>query len=356
VPEETFQERTEPPTDKRRQDARRKGNVAKSTEINSVLILLGGLLVLRIGGRWMLERVAWMFKHFFGMISTPEISEETARAVATEAFAMVARITLPLVAVVVVLGILANVLQVGLLLTGEPLTPKLEKINPLSGLKRMFAVRSLVEALKNIMKIVIIGVVAYLTIRGEFRNFLGLADTASNVVYVFMLTVAYKIVFRIVLILLFLAVLDYAYQRYEHEKNLKMTREEVKEERKQMEGDPQIKSRIRSLQREMGRRRMMQEVPRATVVVTNPTYLAIALRYEPVESDAPMVLAKGKRAVAEKIRAVAEEHDIPLVEDKPLARAMYDRVEPGEQIPMEFFTAVAEILAYVYRLKNKAAA
>ena len=158
------------------------------------------------------------------------------------------------------------------------------------------------------------------------------------------------------MVLIIIAILDYAYQRYDHEKRLKMSHQELKEERKQMEGDPQVKARIRSLQREMARRRMMEQVPKATVVVTNPTYIAIAMRYEPAENDAPIVVAKGKRVIAERIKEIARENNVPIVEDKPLARAMYDKVDIGQPIPVEFFTAVAEILAYVYRLKNRTAA
>jgi flagellar biosynthesis protein FlhB len=171
-----------------------------------------------------------------------------------------------------------------------------------------------------------------------------------------MLSTGYTIVVRICLVLIALAILDYGYQRFEHEKQLKMTRQELKEEHRQMEGDPKVKSRIRSLQMEMSRRRMMQEVPKATVVVTNPTFIAIALRYEPGRQDAPEVVAKGKRVIAEKIKQLARDAAVPIVEDKPLARAMYDKVDIGAPIPMEFFTAVAEIIAYVYRLKNKHAA
>jgi flagellar biosynthetic protein FlhB len=170
------------------------------------------------------------------------------------------------------------------------------------------------------------------------------------------LSVSFAIVIRVVIALLIISLLDYLYQRYEYEKKLKMTRQEVKEERKQMDGDPQIKSRVRSLQREMARRRMMQEVPKATVVVTNPTYIAIAIRYEPDEMQTPKVVAKGKRLMAQRIRELAVNAGIPIVEDKPLARAMYDKVEAGSDIPVEFFTAVAEVLAYVYRLKRKRAA
>jgi flagellar biosynthetic protein FlhB len=172
----------------------------------------------------------------------------------------------------------------------------------------------------------------------------------------FLLSISYKVIFRIALVLVFLAILDYLYQRYEYERSLKMTKQEIKEEHKQSEGDPQIKARVRSLQREMARRRMMQEVPKATVVVTNPTSIAIALKYEPQEMQTPKVIAKGKRLIAEQIKKLALEAGVPIVEDKPLASAMYDKVDVGDDIPVEFFTAIAEVLAYVYRLKKRDAA
>jgi len=221
---------------------------------------------------------------------------------------------------------------------------------------RLFSLRSMVEAVKSILKIIIIGWVAYATIMGEFSHFFELSDTSPGMMWSFVGHLTYEVLLRVCLVLLVLAILDFAYQKWDHEKNLKMTKEEVKEERKQMEGDPQIKGRIRTVMREMHRKRMMGQVPQATVVVTNPTHLAIAIRYEPAEMDTPKVLAKGKRLVAERIKQIAKEHGIPTIEDKPLARAMYDRVQPGDDIPTEFFSAVAEILAYVYKLKNKMAA
>jgi flagellar biosynthesis protein FlhB len=171
----------------------------------------------------------------------------------------------------------------------------------------------------------------------------------------FTIKVAFDVILRIALVLVIIAIIDYAYQRFDHTKQLKMSKQEVKEEHKSMDGDPQVKSRIRALQREMSRRRMMDEVPKATVVVTNPTHLAIALRYDPSEGDAPIVVAKGKLVIAQRIKELAYKHNIPVIEDKPLARAMYDKIEIGMPIPLEFFTAVAEILAYVFKLKNKQA-
>jgi flagellar biosynthetic protein FlhB len=354
--EESFEERSEAPTPKRRTEARQKGNVAKSTEVNSVLVLLAGVLLLRIFGAGIFEEIEGMFRFFYRFLADPRLTNETAVAFANQAIGVMARTVLPVTGGILIIGLAANLLQIGFLFTLQPLQPKLEKINPLSGMKRMFALRSLVELAKNLLKLSIIGFIAYVTIKGEFDTMLVLGGSSVGAIWLFLLQVGFKIVIRIALVLLILSILDYAYQRYEHEKKLKMTRQEVKEERKQMEGDPKVKGRIRSLQREMARRRMMQEVPQATVVVTNPTFIAIAIRYEPDDMDTPVVLAKGKRVIAEKIKQIALENKVPIVEDKPLARTMYDRVEIGEAIPYEFFTAVAEVLAYVYRLRNRHAA
>ncbi|MGD9202104.1 MAG: flagellar biosynthesis protein FlhB [Chitinispirillia bacterium] len=356
MPEESFEERTEAPSPKRRQEAREKGNVAKSTEINSVLVLLMGLLTLRILGPWIFEQIVGSTIKSFHMISQDTFSQMSLISYFRESVIIFFKLSLPVSLLILFIGISANILQIGFLLTFHPIIPSLEKINPLSGLKRMFSMRSLVEAVKSILKMTIIGVVAYLTVKGEFINMLKLCNASVGAIWLFILNVGFTIVFRIALVLIVLALLDLLYQRYEHEKKLKMTRQEVKEERKQMEGDPQVKARIRSLQREMARRRMMEEVPKATVVVTNPTTLAIAIRYEPSEMETPVVIAKGKLLIAEKIKEIALKENIPVVEDKPLARAMFDQVEPGDKIPMEFYNAVAEILAYVYRLKNKTAA
>jgi flagellar biosynthetic protein FlhB len=273
-----------------------------------------------------------------------------------KALILLVKTAAPIAGGIMLMGVVANVVQVGFLFTLKPLMPKLEKINPVSGFSRFFSMRSIVETLKNIVKLVLIICVAYITLKKEFLTMLTLADASVLSIWAYVLAVSYKVILRIALAMVIIAILDYAYQRFEHEKQLKMTHQEVKEERKQLEGDPQVKARIRSLQREMARRRMMEQVPKATVVVTNPTHLAIALRYEPKENDAPVVVAKGKDLIAQKIKKLAQENDVPVVEDKPLARSMYDKVEVGFPIPVEFFTAVAEIMAYVYRLKNRNAA
>jgi flagellar biosynthetic protein FlhB len=354
--EQNDQDKTEAPTDKRRTESRSEGNVAKSMEINSVLVLLVSVLYLRIFGQTMVDQIAGEIRYYCDLIGNPPSDIGSIALLFRHSLWTLALTTLPISLVIMAVGILANYFQVGLLFTWKPLTPKLSKIDPIAGFKRLFSMRSIVETIKSAVKIIIIGFVSYTVIRNEFDSFLILANTSVEAIWAFTLAVSYKVIMWIIILLILMAILDYLYQKWEHEKNLKMTREEVKEERKQMEGDPEVKGRIKRLQREMARRRMFKEVPKATVVVTNPTYIAIAIRYEHDEMETPKVLAKGKRLMAERIKQVAKECNIPIIEDKPLARAMYDKVEPGDDIPVEFFTAVAEILAYVYRLKNRMAA
>ena len=353
--DDASEDRTEAPTDKRRSEARSKGNVPKSTEVNSVLVLLCGLMLLKFFGPWMMRNIAGYTRDTLMMIGHPKADIAFAAGVVIKALIAICYICWPVCIGILVIGVIANLIQVGFLFTFEPLVPKLEKINPMAGFGRLFALRSFVEMIKNILKLVIIGFVAYMTVAGEFHKIIGLADTSVSAIFMFMVAVSFKVILRVALILLVLAILDFAYQRFEHEKGLKMSKQEIKEEHKQSEGDPQIKSRIKSLQREMARRRMIQEVPKATVVITNPTHIAIALQYDQT-MESPKVLAKGKRLVAEQIKRIALENGVPIVEDKPLARSMYDKAYVGEGIPMEFFSAVAEILAYVYRLKNRKAA
>jgi flagellar biosynthesis protein FlhB len=356
VADQSFDEKTEAPTAKRRNEAREKGTVAKSTEINSVLVLLAGLILLKLFGPWMMKEMSGCIVEYLRQAGKTQMDVGRMVELTTGSIILMLKILMPVSLGILVVGVLSNVLQVGFLFTTQPLVPNLNKIDPFSGMKRLFSARSTIEAFKNILKLIVIGAVAYWTIQAEFGKMLLLSDSSIGGVLAFSAVTAYKIILRVALVLIILAILDYAYVRHDHEKKLKMTKQEVKEEAKQMEGDPQVKSRIKSVQREMVRRRMMSQVPKATVVVTNPTHLAIALRYEPGEGDAPVVLAKGKRIIAERIKQIARENGIPLVEDKPLARAMYDKVEPGFPIPAEFFTAVAEIMAYVYRLKNRRAA
>ena len=354
--DQSSDDKTEAPTAKHRSEAREKGTVAKSTEVNSVLVLLTGLILLKLFGPWMQREMAGGITEFLTQAGNTQMDVGRLVELTASSLILMLRIMLPVIVGILIVGVLANIVQVGFLFTMEPLIPKFSKIDPIAGTGRLFSMKSTVEAIKSILKLVVIGLVAYWTVQAEFGKMLLLSDSTVGGILAFSAATAYKIILRVALVMIIIAILDYAYVRYEHEKTLKMSKQEIKEENKQAEGDPQVKSRIKSVQREMARRRMMQNVPKATVVVTNPTHLAIAMRYDPSEGDAPVVVAKGKNLIAQRIKQIARDNGIPLVEDKPLARAMYDKVEAGFPIPAEFFTAIAEVMAYVYRLKNRSAA
>jgi len=353
--EDSSQEKEEAPSEKKREDTRKKGQVAKSTELNSVFVLLAAIFLLRLVGPWMMRELNAHIREYFDLCANIDMSMQRLIELSQGAIVLLVKIILPFAGAILCAGVLANVVQIGLLFTFEPMIPKLEKLNPLSGFKRIFSMRTVVETIKNILKILLIGYIAYATIKDEYEVLVTLSDVSVMMIWQFVLSSAYDIFLRTALVMLIIALADYGYQRYEHEKKLKMSHQEIKEEHKQMEGDPQVKARIRALQREMSRRKMMDQVPQASVVVTNPTHLAIAMLYDMDKGDAPVVVAKGKDLLALRIKKIAAENDVPLVENKELARAMYDKVEVGSPIPVEFFEAVAEVMAYVYRLKGKKA-
>jgi len=259
----------------------------------------------------------------------------------------------PIFVLAVVIAVLSIYAQIGFLFTSETLKPTFSKLNPIKGIANIFKLRALVELLKSVLKAGIVGGVVFYAIWTERSELM--AMTQWPISYIFSHTAGWvlKVGLQIAVILLVLAVFDYAYQKYEYEKNLRMSKEDIKQEFKNTEGDPVIKGRIRERQRKMALSRMMQEVPKADVVITNPTHFAVALKYDPEQADAPVVVAKGMDYLALKIKQVAQEHGIVTMENKPLARALYNQVEIGQTIPPELFQAVAEVLAYVYRLQGK---
>jgi flagellar biosynthetic protein FlhB len=259
----------------------------------------------------------------------------------------------PLFVIIVATAILANAFQVGFLVSFKPLVPDFSRIDPIKGFKNFFSKHKIGELLKGVMKIFIIAYTAYRTVVNRIDKFPALIDQSVEEILIFIVSMMFRVMFNVILIYIVIAILDYAFQRWKYEENLKMTKQEVKEELKQHEGDPLIKGRIRSIQREMARRRMMKEVEKAEVVVTNPVFIAVALKYEMDKMDAPMVVAKGARLIAEKIKEVAVAHDIPIIEDKPLAQALYKNVEIGEFIPLDLYKTIAEIFAYVYKISKK---
>ncbi len=348
-------EKTEAPTSKRRSDARNEGNVPKSPEINTVFVLLSAIILLRVYIPKIRNIITTSISDHIAHI-TPEVAHGNLLEFVTVLYIngtkSILTALLPVAFTIMFFGVISNIIQVGFLFTLKPLQPKLSKINPISGAKKFFSMKAYVDTLKNIMKLILVGTIAFTTVRGEFGNCMRMVNESVYHIAVFVMHLAFKVSLRIILTLLVLAVIDWAYQKYESEKKLKMTKQQVKEEHKSQEGDPKVKGRIRQLQREMSQRRMMDEVPKATVVVTNPTHLSIAIQYED-DMQSPVVVAKGADNIAMKIREIATENEIPLYEDVPLARGMYDQVEPGDEVPIEFYSAVAEVLAFVFRMQGK---
>ncbi|OPY11161.1 MAG: Flagellar biosynthetic protein FlhB [Syntrophus sp. PtaB.Bin001] len=346
------QERTEEATPKRREEARDQGQVAKSREVASVAILSACLIYFYFGADSFIHQLMDFMKNSFTELRNTTVTAENIQSILFSCGFRVLYLMAPLMLTICIASILANVAQVGFKITPKAIEPKFSKIDPIKGFGRLFSRQSLVELIKSILKMCIIGFVAYLTVKRELAGIIPLVNQSTWSIVSYIAKTSFKILLTTCWVLIILAVMDYLYQKWDHEKNLKMSRQEIKDENKQTEGDPIIKARIRRLQREMARKRMMANVPKADVIITNPTHLAIALKYDQDTMAAPTVVAKGAGYVAEKIRELAKESGIPLVENKPLAQVLYKMVEVSETIPDSLYKAVAEILAYVYSLKE----
>jgi flagellar biosynthetic protein FlhB len=351
--EESFAERTEQATAKRRADARKKGQVARSREIPAVAILMVGLSILFFWGFTMYQHLSLIMVKFFKQMGTRVLEPATLHSLSREVLGSLGVILAPILLGVAAAAILSNYVQVGSLFSWEAVQPDFSKVNPWKGLSRLFSKQAAAELAKSIAKLLIIGWVAFVTIQKEWENIVALWNQEVGQIFQYIGRVSFNLFLKTVLIMVALAGLDYAFQRWSHEKSLRMTRREVQDEFKQTEGDPMIKSRIRSIQRELARRRMMAEVPKADVIITNPTHLAVALKYQYKSMNAPKVVAKGAELVAEKIKEIARGHRIPLVENKPLAQTLYKTVDLGQTVPSSLYQVVADILAYVYRLRGK---
>jgi len=351
--DESFSERTEQATPKRREEARRKGKVAKSREIPSILILMGGSFVLFLFGSYLFQNLSDLMVRSFKMVGTRSFTLEMVQTLNAELIYSFLLTLSPILIAVLILAVASHYVQTGTLMAPEALKWDWSKLNLITGMRRMLSIQSLVELLKSVLKFTIIGGVAYITIKKEYPRLSLLIDQDPGNILTYVRSISWNLLLRTGMVMIALAGLDYLFQRWSFEKSLRMTKQEVKEEFKQTEGDPIAKSRIRSLQRQMARRRMMAEVPKADVIITNPTHLAIAISYRMKEMEAPKVVAKGSGHIAAKILEIARDHRIPAIENKPLAQVLYKTVEVGQMIPSAFYHAVADILAHVYRLKNK---
>jgi flagellar biosynthetic protein FlhB len=344
-------EKTEDPTAKKRTDARKKGQIGKSQEISAAFVIMSGFFAMNILGASIYDEIVnymvYIFRHMNQSIDTESIMQLFIGIII-----VMAKTALPLMIIIMVTGLTINLFQVGINFTTETLEFNLDKLNPITGFGRIFSKRSLVELVKSLFKIVIIGFFIYRYLMAEVIQMPRLIYTDLSASLHLIANVIFTLAFQICGVFLVLAVVDYMYQKWENTQSLKMSKQDVKDEMKQSEGDPQIKGKIRQKQRQMAMQRMMQEVPSADVIVTNPTHFAVALKYEKGMA-APVVVAKGQDIVAQKIKELAREANVVIVENRPLARALYATTEIGDSVPQDLYKSVAEVLAYVYRLKNK---
>ncbi|MGG3913126.1 flagellar biosynthesis protein FlhB [Bacillus sp. es.034] len=346
-------EKTEKATPKKRDDARKKGQTAKSQDVNTAIILLAVFLFLTFSASYIGDIVFDLFHQTFQEYMLMDLTENTVQVITMDLMKEIALLLGPIMLVALVAGLISNYIQVGVMFTTEPLQPKLEKIDPIKGFKRIFSMRAIVELLKSILKISFVGAITFVVLWMNIDRVLSLSFKSVGDSLTTMASLTIQMGIAASLALLFLSLFDFLYQKYDFEKNIRMSKQDLKDEHKNVEGDPLIKSKIKQRQREMAMRRMMQEVPEADVVITNPTHFAIALKYDEDKMDAPYVVAKGVDYLAQKIKYIAGENDVVMVENRPLARSLYDSAEIGDAVPEEFFKAIAEILAYVYRIKNQ---
>ena len=350
------EEKTEQPTSKKREKVRKDGQVARSNEVTTAFLLILMFLMIRLFAPEAKARFLEVFAKCVRLFYLKEISGQVANALMWEIAKDMLLMSWPFLLTAVAVGLVSNIVQVGWVVSTKPLQPKLSNIDPLKGLKRIFSMRTLIELLKAIFKIALISILVYNTIKDY--------DNLAVNLYQMEPLVAYRIVFNIILDLcirigwffIIVAAVDYAYTRFKFEKDIKMTKQEVKDEYKQSEGNPEIKGKIRQKMREAAMRRMMQDLPKADVIITNPTHFAVALKYDDTADAAPIVIAKGADLVAKNIREKGKEYGIKILENKSLARTLFYTVEIGDEIPPELYQAVAEILAFVYSLKNEGVA
>lgn len=346
-------EKTEKATPKKRQEARKKGQTAKSQDINTAVVLLSVFLFLLFAGNYLKNGIFSLFRHSLQEDLLMNLTENNVQVLFLATMKGMALYLGPIMLVALIGGVISNYFQVGIIFSAEAIQPKLEKINPISGFKRIFSMRAIVELVKSILKIGFIGAITFSVLWNKMDEILVLAQKPVGTALATLASLTVNMGLYASGALLFLALLDFLYQKYDFEKNIRMSKQDIKDEYKNTEGDPLIKSKIKQRQREMAMRRMMQEVPKADVVITNPTHFAIAIKYDETKQDAPFVVAKGADFLAQKIKMIAKENDVITVENRPLARALFGQTEVGDTIPEEFFKAVAEILAFVYRTKNK---
>lgn len=348
-------EQTEKPTPKRREEARGRGQVPRSTELAGAVSFLALVLVIHAFFSPMMNGLQGSLRGYFSRLgeSTQDVTFHTATQTFAEAGGSAVFLVLLVFIVAFLIGILANIAQFGFLFTFKSIKPSFGKLNPISGIQNIFGKRILVQLGKQLLKLFFVAIIIYNEIASNLSFFMIVGQSTPGAIVQMTMNLIYGIAWKFGMLLVLVGLIDYAYERWQLEQSLKMSKSEVKDEYRQSEGNPEAKGAMKKRQRETARRRMMQAVPRATVVVTNPTHFAVALEWDEVNMDAPVVIAKGADLVAKRIRELALEHKIPIMENPPLARTLYERVELDQSIPPNLYAAVAQVIAFVYRLKRK---
>ncbi|KXS49949.1 flagellar biosynthetic protein FlhB [Halanaerobium congolense] len=346
-------EKTEEATPRRKKEAREKGNVAKGKEISQAFTLLASFLMLYFLMQQMIFTVIREFRFYFSELIISPFSINNAYNILMAAFSKTVRIIAPIMIVSAAAGVLVNFLQIGPLFTSKPLVPDFKKIDPIKGAKNLFSLKSLMELFKSLFKLFVIAAIAYNILSQNIDIFERSIHQDLTQSIVVLSSLISQIAFSIIAALIILGIIDLLYQRWQHNKDLKMSKYEVKQERKEMEGDPMINQQRKQRQREISMNRMMSSVKDADVVITNPTHIAVALKYDLDEMDAPEIIAKGEGFVAQKIKEKAREAEVEIVENKPLARSLNSMTEIGDQVPVELYQAVAEILARIFKENKK---
>ena len=349
----SMSDKTEEPTPKKKKDARKQGNIAKSAEVNKAMTFIAILVVIYMMSGSIISELQGFIVNILSGDFSMTMNDNTIKILMFKVMMSFMKIVLPISLIIMVFGILGSLIQTGLFFSMESLKPKFSKLNPLTGLKNMFSMKAIVNLIKSMVVICIMIYLGYSFMSKNFEGIIKSGDIYLPYLFNIVLDLIKSILTSITLAVAVVAVLDYGYEKFSHKKGLKMTKQEVKEEYKQMEGDPHIKGKIKQKQRQMANQRMMQAVPSSTVILTNPTHISIAIRYEQGKDTTPIVVAKGVDEVAFRIREIAKSHDIPIIENVPLARLIYKEVDIDQEIPEEMYKAVAEVLVAVYKIKNK---
>jgi len=348
-----FGDKTEQPTDHRRSEARQKGNVARSQDLSAAGVMLGVALALAIFGTTLIVTLGRLIRTYLGGVETLQLSLPFVTRQLHDIVELLAGSILPIMLLMLLTALVFNVMQVGFLVSTESLQPQISRLNPLSGAKRILSIASLVKLAVSLGKLGVVTLVAALFIRSVLPKLLLMSGQEPVGIAMGIKQMNVTLAFELALALVALAIIDFAFQKWKHEQDLRMSKQEVREEMKQMEGDPLIRQRRREAHQKLAQARELKHVEKADVIITNPTHIAVAIKYDPQTMPAPTIVAKGMGEIAARIRRIAVEHDIPIIERKPLARALYQSVKVGQNVPVEMYEVFVEIMAYVYRLSGR---